>query len=362
MSTKPIIYIALIAIMFLAGCSLSVQTDIPTTTSQPIFTATLQPSPTSRPSETPPPPPPSPTVAPVPGTTSTQLNVRAEPSTLDEVLGILAANVMVQIVGQDPGGNWWQILYEAGPDGKGWVTAQYVQTATQPEVPVIGGGGTESSLGISAVVIQQLNVRSGPGTSFNSLGILNADDVVSLTGRNRAGTWLQIEFAGGPLGRGWVSRGFIRADGVEGLPIVSEAGEVLGTGTPADTPLPPTPTIVPAPLDADSTNRPVETILFERAGTGVLIYNGDVSTPQGDAEDWIAFTPYDNVVFASLQCAGNGSLRAEVVGIGVSLACNEAEKAVPVQANSMNLLHIEAIPSSSGLEYVNYILTIKASQ
>ena len=360
MSTKLTVHIALITSVFLVGCSLSIQTDFPTATPQPIITGTLPSALTPRPSGTP--PPPAPTIAPAPGTTSTQVNVRAEPSTAGEVLGILAANVTVQIVGQDPGGNWWQILYEAGPNGKGWVTAQFIQTATRPEVPVIGGGGTEPGSGISAVVIQQLNVRSGPGTNFNSLGILNADDVVLLKGRNRDGTWFQIEFAGGPEGRGWVSAGFIRAEDAEALPIISEAGEVVGTGTLVDTPPPPTPTVIPAPLDSDSTNHPIETILFERAGTRTLIYNGDVSTPQGDVEDWIAFTPYDNVVFVSIRCTGNGSLRAEIVGSGVSLACNEAEKAIPVQAETVNLLHVEASPNSGALQYVNYILTIKAGQ
>ncbi|HSQ40554.1 MAG TPA: SH3 domain-containing protein, partial [Anaerolineales bacterium] len=97
----------LITISFLAaGCSVSIQTELPTTTPQPIITATLPPSLTPYPSGTPLPPPPTPTVAPVQGTTSTQLNVRAEPSTASEVLGIIAANQSVQIIGQDPGGNW----------------------------------------------------------------------------------------------------------------------------------------------------------------------------------------------------------------------------------------------------------------
>ncbi|NTU57117.1 MAG: SH3 domain-containing protein, partial [Anaerolineales bacterium] len=274
---------------------------------------------------------------------------------------IIAADVTVQIVGQDPGGNWWQILYEAGADGKGWVTAQYVQTAAKPEVPVIGGGGANPGSGNSAVAIQQLNIRSGPGTSFNSLGILNADDVVSLTGKNRDGTWLQIEFPGGPDGKGWVSAAFVKAQGVDVLPIVSDAGEVVGTGTPMEAPPPPTPTIVPAPMDLDSADAPLKTVLFERAGTQTLIYNGDVSAPDGDTADWIAFTPYGNVVFAGIQCAGNGSLRAEIVGSGISLICNEAVQAIPVQAGTSYLVQIEAVSDSGALQYINYTLTVKVN-
>ncbi|NUQ86751.1 MAG: glycoside hydrolase family 99-like domain-containing protein, partial [Anaerolineales bacterium] len=275
----------LIASLLLSGCSITIQTEFPTPTAPIPVTATLPPTSTPRPSETSTPPPSAPTIVPVQGTTSTQLNVRAEPSTVSETLGIIAANTSIQIVGRDPGGNWWQILYEAGAEGKAWVAAQYVETEAGPEVPVIGGGA-ESDAAHSAVVIQELNIRSGPGTGFNSLGILNTNDVVNLTGKNRDGSWLQIEFADGPDGRGWVNAAFVRTNDAENLPIVSDTGEVVGTGTPMDTPLPPTPTLAPAPMDFDSADAPLKTILFERVGTQTLIYNGDVSQPDGDAEDW----------------------------------------------------------------------------
>jgi uncharacterized protein YraI len=293
----------------------------------------------------------------VTGTTSTQLNVRAEPSTAGDVLGIIAANSPVQIVGRDPGGNWWQILYETGADGKGWVTAQYVTTTGNPGVPVIGGGAG-SGAGNSAVVIQQLNIRSGPGTSFNTLGILNANDVVSLSGRNRDGSWFQIAFPDGPDVKGWINAAFVKAQDVDTLPIVADSGEVVGTGTPADTPPPPTPTLVPAPMDFDSADSPLKTILFERAGTQTLLYNGDVSATDGDTEDWIAFTPYADRVFVSLQCSGNGSLQVEIPGSGGAILCDEGLKPISVRAGVQSLIHIQAAPSA-GLQYINYILTIE---
>jgi hypothetical protein len=227
---------------------------------------------------------------------------------------------------------------------------------------VIGGGGAAPGLATSAVVIQQLNIRSGPGTNFNSLGILNANDVVSLTGKNRDGSWIQIEFAGGPEGTGWISAAFVRSDGLDVLPIVSDLGEVVGTGTPMDTPPPPTATIVPAPLDFDSADAPLKTILFDRAGTQTLIYNGDVSAPTGDEEDWIGFTPTDDFVIVHLECRGNGSLRVEIVGNGVGISCNESKIRIPVMADTMQLVHIQAVPASNTLQYTGYILTISASQ
>jgi uncharacterized protein YraI len=350
------------AVSFLmAGCSVQIQTDFTGTNTPVVITVTLPPTLTPHPSETSLPPSSTPTVVPVEGTTSTQLNVRAEPSTTSGVLGIIAVNTKVQITGTDPGGNWWQILYESGADGKGWVTAQFVETTVKPEVPVIGGGEAKPNEGDSAVVIQQLNIRSGPGTSFDSLGILNTNDVVTLTGRNRDGTWLEISFQGGPNGRGWVSSGFVRAENAEALPIVSDTGEVIGTGTPADTPLPPTPTVVPAPMDNDSAENPIWSVTFDRAGTNTLIFTGDVSTPVGDAEDWIEVTPYGEVVYIRLECNDADLVRGGVGGSDAVLLCNDSMRAFPVQAGMPFLVHVQAVPGTDSLEYSKYVLTIKAN-
>jgi len=342
----------------MTSCSIQVQTETIATPTLFLITATLPPFPTSHASETPLPPLPQPTNIPVQGTTSTQLNVRSEPSTAGKVLGLITANSIVQIVGKDPGGNWWQILYEAGADGKGWVTAQYVQTEGNLNVPVVGGG-TEQGSENSAVIVQQINVRSGPGTSFDSLGILNTNDVVNLTGRNRDASWLQIEFSGGPDGRGWVSSGFVKADNVDNLPIVADSGEVVGTGTPIDTPLPPTPTIVPAAMDFDSADAPLQSVVFERTGTNSLIYSGEVSSPNGDTEDWIAFTPYEGFVFVSIQCMGNGPVQVEFAGTDSVLGCGQSAS-IPVVKDAEVLVHISAVPSSGPLQYTQYTLTIKS--
>ena len=334
-----------------------------TATAAPIIiTATLPFTLTPRPSETPLPPPPQPTIVPVQGSTTTQLNVRVEPSTTSEVLGIIPAQAKVQIVGKDLGENWWQIIYEAGAEGKGWITAQYVETGTKPEVPIIGGAGENPNAENSGIIIQQLNIRSGPATNFNSLGILNVNDVVTITGKNQNGTWLQIEFTDGPEGKGWINAGFVKVDNTDALPIISNLGDVVGTGTPVDTPLPPTPTLVSAGMDFDSAENPLKTVLLEGASTHTVLYNGDVSAPDGDTEDWIALTTYGNTVFISMQCRGSNELQIDIAGTATQLMCNDMLKAIPVQENTELLIHIQAIPAQSGkLQYTNYTLTIKAS-
>jgi uncharacterized protein YraI len=303
----------------------------------------------------------------VEGITSTQLNVRAEPSTSSDVLGVLPANTNVQIVGKDAGENWWQILYpEAGEanDGKGWVTAQYVSTTGESQVPVIGGGGAdpENPNAALAVIQEQLNVRSGPGTSFDSLGTLNPQDVVVLTGKDSDSAWLQIEYSAGPDGRGWINAAFAQAQSVENLPIVGDSGQVIGTGTPVDTPLPPTATVVPAPNDDDSAQDPAVNVTFTADGTHALQFTSDVSSPTGDSEDWIQFTPFTQMAILELTCAGNGSVTLAALESGQpvpdwrNMSCGERQ-AITTRAGTTYQIHIQA-NASGQLSYARFTLKI----
>lgn len=279
------------------------------------------------------------------------------------MLGILPPNTVVEITGKDPGKSWWQINYPQGIEGKGWVTAQYVTTANGSDVPVIGGMEANPNGGIVAVVQQQLNVRSGPGTSFNSLGTLNPQDVVRLIGKDPNGGWLQINFTNGPEGKGWINAAFVRAQGVENLPIITEAGQVVGTGTPTLVPPTPTATILPAREDHDSAESPIASVVFEPSGTQTLIYRGDLSSPEGDAEDWIAFKPYAPAVYVILDCQGSGYLKVEVsenaLPTDIALPCTTSMKQIRVHAGSNYIVHLLATPPASGLQYTSYTLTIK---
>jgi uncharacterized protein YraI len=304
-------------------------------------------------------------VTPVEGITSTQINVRAEPSTSSKVLGILPANTKVEILGKDPGENWWQITYPQGVDGKGWVTARYITTTATPEVPSIGGSETDPNQGNIAIVQQPINVRSGPGTDFNSLGTLNPQDVVGLIGKDANGVWLQISFpeGSGPEGKGWINAAFVQAQGVENLPIINETGLIVGTGTPTGIPFTPTPTVIPAWEDHDSSDSPIASVVFEATGTQTLIYNGDLSSPQGDSEDWVAFRASDRIVFVSLKCHGSNSVEAKMLEntfpVNTYIKCNDPMNQVVVKPDSNYMIHLQAVPSPGVLEYTNYSLTIK---
>lgn len=356
---KKFISICWLAI-FCAGCSFSVDVIEADTPTALVVTSTLPASPTSKPSETPLPPLPTSTVAPAAGTTSTQVNVRVEPSTAGEVVGIIPANTNVEIIGKDPGGNWWQISYPLAPGGKGWVTAEFVVTTGEPIVPVVGGAGVNPNGDHVAIIQQQLNVRSGPGTSFNSIGTLNARDVVTLTGKDASGTWLQIVFAAGPDGLGWVNAAFVQAS-VDSLPIVTDAGLVIGTGTPENTASPALPTVAPAAPDHDSAVAPAVNITLTSAGASSFQYSSDVSSPIGDAEDWIQFKTFSVNTKLELECAGSGSYIAELLlnySVVESLVCGKIILFLS-DPGGVYAVHFVSSPTG-GLEYTKYTLKVEA--
>jgi uncharacterized protein YraI len=347
-----------------------------------LITATLPPTQTPHPSGTPIPPTPTITVQPVAGVTTTQVNVRGEPSLDAAVLGVIAATQTVQIIGQDNTRKWWMIQYDKGPDGLGWITAEFVRAPFNIDVPVIGGpaetdtptataaAASLTPTGKSATLTDQVNVRNGPGTTFDSLGILNAQQTVYLTGKNATGTWLQIQYPNGPDGTGWISAAYAQVEGVDELPILDESGAVLGTGTPTTSGPTPTPTIVPAPADGDTMENPVATATFSPSGSRSFSYNGDVSSPEGDPEDWIQFTPYAPqsgqavTLYVSLTCAGNGRITVDLWQGGSKLLewgklnCGDSEKQLVLTSGLPYLFRLTIIKSSK-LTYLNYTLTVR---
>ena len=357
------IYIAISFIWLLTACGLDVSNTAPATPVPVIITSTLPPTLTPGATDTPAPPTMTATPVPVEGTTTTQLKVRAEPSTGSAALGMIAPFVKVQIFGKDPSGYWLQVAYAQGTDGKGWVTAAYVQVKATKEIPVIGSA-TGPGSGLSGFVIQQLNVRSGPGTNYSSLGVLNPKDVVYLSGKNDNGSWLQIDFSGGPEGKGWVATVFIKADGVNGLPIVAETGQVVGTETPTGIPPSPTPTLIPAKDDGDSAEAPAVNISFSANGTRSLLYSNDLSSPEGDSEDWIQFTPYQPGVLIQLSCAGSDEVSAEIVQNGEALArfvkCGET--GIYMLNSGQAYLILLSTTNSDGLQYASYTLKVANMQ
>ena len=106
-----------------------------TATSPPPPTATSIPTPTFTPS-----PLPTSTPTPVPPQAVVRegpLNVRTGSGTVYPRIGQLKEGTEVEITGRNEESDWWQIAYEAGEEGRGWVAAEYVETSGEIAVEVV---------------------------------------------------------------------------------------------------------------------------------------------------------------------------------------------------------------------------------
>jgi uncharacterized protein YgiM (DUF1202 family) len=303
------------------------------------------------------------------GALTIKVNIRNGPGTSYDSLGQMEAGEKVQIIARDSQGAWYQILYPASPQGRGWVAAQYVTVAPETEVPL---EATPTPAGPTGRVIQRLNVRSGPGTTFETLGLLEPGAVVSLIGKNATASWFQIDYPAGLNGHGWVTAQYVQTDATADLPVLDDYGNTVTpsmAGSPSGPVLIPTPTIGPAYADGDSNVNPAIRVPFSVSGTHQFDYSSQVSTPEGDSEDWIEFTPYTasginaRLTF-SLACTGNGTLSVELwqgstilSGWG-TLACSEAGKSIQLHAGQAYLIRLAPV-AGDGLRLVAYTLIVQ---
>ena len=316
-------------------------TPPPTPTQPPIES-----QPTAAPAENP-----TPTFIPIEGTTTSQLNVRAEPSTASASLGLIELFAKVLVNGKDASGSWYRIEH-AGRNG--WVRAEFVQVDATAQIPVLGAGAGSGSAG-SALVTQGINVRNGPAVSFDSLGVLNPKDVVFLSGRDASGAWIQIEFASSPDGKGWVAAEFLQADGFDALPVV--AGEV----TTAEAPPEATASVRTAPEDGDSMQAPLTLISLSSANARAAQIAGNVSSMGGDAKDWIHFSAESGLVLVEAQCAGSALQvevwNGEILADTFTLACG-GSRSLNITPNNWHFLSL-SLPDASEPLYMDYILKLE---
>jgi uncharacterized protein YraI len=320
--------------------------------------------------------PPTATITPEPmaGITLWQVNIRSGPGLYYSLLGQINQNQSVQIIGQDVSHAWLAIIFPTGPDGQGWITAEYIQAENSSNLPVLGvvtlANGTPAP---QAHLTQKLNVRNGPGTHYDSLGVLPIDSIVWLTGRNESGSWLQIDYPTSPNRKGWIIAGYVQVQDILSLPALDSSGTPLADSASIQ-PTPilfiPTPTIIaPAALDGDSAEQPGTTQVISPLGIQGFSYTSDLSAPDGDLLDWIAFRPYapnpgaQVSITASLTCVGNGSLQVQIWQAGQplpdwgSLACGDSSSVINLTGGADYLLRL-GVPEGTGLRYVLYTLTL----
>ncbi len=352
------VFLLFAAMVVCTGCNVNIATESPLPVLPEFVTATLPPSPIPPATQTLPTLTAIPSITPIEGTTTTQINVRAQTSTASETLGMIEPFSKVQIIGIDSSGSWYQIIYKEVSNG--WVRAEYVQVDASAKVPVLGSVAG-NGLGVSGLVIQKINVRKGPATSFDTLGVLNPKDVVFITGKDPSGAWIQIEFASAPDGFGWVALEFLQVANIDSLAIIGNANQA--TEIPSSSTAASDVNILSAIQDGDSMQAPMTAGILSPADSRILQMIGDVSAPDGDMEDWIQFTSSSAAVTIRLTCSSK-TLHVELWNSltrenDASLSCGE-KNLIMTEPNKTYFLRL--FEAATDHQYTHYNLSLEALQ
>lgn len=249
-------------------------------------------------------------------------------------------------------------------------------TPTQPPQPVEGQ------------TTSQLNVRSAPSAESDLLGTVYMFATVQIVGKDASSNWYLIQFPESPSGTGWITAQFVQVNGIPDVPVIvasppATAGAqaaspppITGAGASSSpeasaSPAPAWPGVQsPAAPDNDSAQSPAVSLTLSSAQMRAFQYSSDVSSPQGDAEDWVQFTLNGQAgqpanVSVMLQCTGNGPLAVELIQAGLrlqtwnDLPCGQPSQLIlSLFAGSPYTLHLLAGQGGSALHYAAYTVTV----
>jgi murein DD-endopeptidase MepM/ murein hydrolase activator NlpD len=142
-------------------------------------------------------------------TSSGALNVRSEARTTGPVITKLPSGTYVTLISKT--GGWWRIEY--APSSYGYASAEYIKSVPGAYTLV-----TSTSTG-------NLNVRSGPGTSYNIVGsVPNGRTVLALS---ENGNWYRILYNGTLTG--YVSAQYLKSVMTWPVPASHKINQYFGT-------------------------------------------------------------------------------------------------------------------------------------
>ena len=121
--------------------------------------------------------------------TVSALNVREGDSTVNEIIGKLYYNEIVEKLAENENGSWFKIRNKN--DLVGWVYATYLEETDTPD-PDPDPDPDGNLLGRYQVTINSLRVRKEPNTSGDVLGAVSKDDILWVEDATEAGDWQKI--------------------------------------------------------------------------------------------------------------------------------------------------------------------------
>jgi uncharacterized protein YraI len=161
------------------------------------------------------------------------INIRSGPGINFPSYGVAPVGSQGVVIGVSEDGSWWVVQVnrtDLVPDGQGWVSAQYVEASNtegvpvfpSPEPPPIVEVPTPDPTSPTAIALDAINVRSGPGTGYASYGIAPKGTRGEVIGVSEDGQWWVVKLPTSLVGagQGWVSADWVLVENAQDVPVI----------------------------------------------------------------------------------------------------------------------------------------------
>jgi uncharacterized protein YraI len=171
-------------------------------------------------------------------TAKVNADIHSNPGMEFYVYGVLGAGEKAEVTGVSADGLWWLISVDTIESGQGWVLADLVaaentdgvQVIVSEEEPTVDITPASDSATVSAIA--NVNIRSGPGTGYGKVGLLENGQVALLLGISPDKDWWLIRVPTPEGGQGWISAQYVLAKNSGNVQVISpESGAVVDPAT-----------------------------------------------------------------------------------------------------------------------------------
>jgi uncharacterized protein YraI len=168
------------------------------------------------------------------------------------VIEQLIPGTALMVGGRTDDGQWLSVNSPLGSSG--WVQTVALIITNLEDLPVLETAKTtqppaatasenaqstpEPNRIIATVKVgsSRLNIRSGPGTEFQVLGLANNGALFEVTGRNDAATWIYVLTPGIGSGMSWIAADFaILSHSISAVPVVETSSQAASSTVPPST-------------------------------------------------------------------------------------------------------------------------------
>ncbi|MFN2196246.1 MAG: META domain-containing protein, partial [Anaerolineales bacterium] len=159
--------------------------------------------------------------------------LRSGPTLEFPVFGVAPTGSRAEVVGESQDGEWWALRLPSNlaSDNTGWVPKIFtvasnipanLQVIPTPNLPRNINPAAPASGAPSLITREPLNVRSGPGNDYPSLGMVPLGTVMGVVGvsPDREHFVVNVPIDINATGTGWVAARFVRAENVSNVPVV----------------------------------------------------------------------------------------------------------------------------------------------